>query len=195
MSTLRQRTIRLAYGRPDLRPHLMRALTAMEPSLSKREPLVGPLAYRYKISMLGEALALSVYDGQELVGGINASYVGNMLRVRGCQKDVLTIIDRFPEIEDRKRPRWVSDEGAVPRVKGLSVTRSDLFYDKHRGKGYGVAMYIAVMRAYFDKVGPFLFMPDMCTSGTTSKEARYVWQSLARKFPSEGYVIAVLTRP
>jgi hypothetical protein len=83
----------------------------------------------------------------------------------------------------------------VPNVNLLTVDKS-VIDESVRGRGAGTGMYLATMRAWFDKVGPFLFIPDSCgIVGSTSPEAKRVWMSLSTKFPSSGLVIAVLRRP
>lgn len=163
-----------------------------------REPLgVEDLVYRVKGSPHAGGVLVAVYAGSRRVGGMDA-YSGGHVPDMKCASDVMELIGRHPELEDTSRPRWVRSDGqAVPRVQVLSVSRSRVD-ESVRGRGVGRSMYLALMRAWFDRVGPFLFMPDECgIVGVTSEDARRVWRSLARsgRYPSSGLVLAVLTRP
>lgn len=192
---LRSRTIRLAYARPDLRGELLPVLgRRADEQFGPRTPLgVEDLTYRVKAGYGGVLVA--VYAGSRRVGSVDAYSRGHIPDMR-CASDVMELVGRHPEVEDTSRPRWVRSDGrAVPRVRVLAVSESRVD-ESVRGRGVGRSMYVALMRAWFDRVGPFLFMPDECgIVGVTSEDARRVWRSLSSRYPSSGLVLAVLTRP
>jgi hypothetical protein len=193
---LRSRIIRLAYVRPDLRPHLVPIVSdrvALE--FGPRVPLTdgGPLRYRVKADSGG--ILVAVYAGSRRVAAMDAYPGTNIHRLR-CADDALDLLARHPELEDTSRPRWVSWGQPIPNVRFLSVSHADVYDEAMRGRGIGRDMYLATMREWFDRVGPFLFTSDECgPAGSTSNLAKRVWASLGSRFPSSGQVIAVLTRP
>ena len=195
---LRSRIVRLAYVRPDLRPHLLPLVSdRVAEEFGPRVPMMtgptGPLKYRVKADSGGVLVA--VYAGSRRVAAMLAHSHGNMNNLK-CSAEAFELLERHPELEDTSRPRWVAWGVEVPRVKLLSVTRSDVYDEAMRGHGIGREMYLTVMREWFDREGPFLFMSDACGPvGSTSDLAKRVWKSLASRFPSSGDVVAVLTRP
>jgi GNAT superfamily N-acetyltransferase len=64
--------------------------------------------------------------------------------------------------------------------------------DEHQNKGYGVAMYEALLRgmhAQYNK--PAIIFPEECVDGgRTSNAAMRVWSSLSRRWKSEGRAVA-----
>jgi GNAT superfamily N-acetyltransferase len=64
--------------------------------------------------------------------------------------------------------------------------------DEHQNKGYGVAMYEALLRgmhAQYNK--PAIIFPEECVDGgRTSNAAMRVWASLSRRWESEGRAVA-----
>jgi len=64
---------------------------------------------------------------------------------------------------------------------------------EHRNKGYGKALYEFAFRALSKKAKePFYVGAYACHMGSgTSPDAKRVWQSLAKKYPSSGMVIYV----
>jgi len=153
-----------------------------------------PLKYRIKVDG-NRAIAVMVYSGTKRLGGISAFEV-RYPEQKDCGRDVRSLLDRYPQVEDLTHPRWIRDDGVkTTNTRALAVNKAFLD-DDVQGKGIGKAMYQAVMAEWFDKVGPFLFMPSACTIGSgTSKMAQGVWKSLAQMYPSSGNVLAVLRKP
>jgi predicted GNAT family acetyltransferase len=119
------------------------------------------------------------------------------------------IEEREEEVKQRGRGRsCVTDlralgaEGKYPNV--LAVSHAFITDDAHKGKGVGRAMYQAMMAEGFavresrigGQPGPMFFIPDECSGvGNTSAEARRVWDSLVRDYPSQGTSIRVDAPP
>ncbi len=172
-----------------------------EAEKSKTAELFGPraplmevpqakLTYRVKSDDWG--LVVAVIAGNKRIGGMDAYQIGGFNSLR-CAPDILKLLEIYPEMEDLSRPRWKPE---TPRIEYLAVSHSVISDESFRGLGVGVAMYLAAMGAWFDKKGPFFFMPDYCSgAGFTSKDAMRVWESLKKKFPHSGDVLAVMHRP
>ena len=64
-------------------------------------------------------------------------------------------------------------------------------------QGVGLSAYLNFAKRMWSANGskPFLFIPNYCNEGSTSTEARRVWASLARTFPSPGDCLAILREP
>jgi len=108
----------------------------------------------------------------------------NALTNASCITDVKNLIRYFPSLEKRER------------VSILIMHESDLSPEFH-GRGIGKRLYLECMREGWEDNGrkPFIFVPHYCISGKTSGDAKRVWTSLARKYPSSGDCIAVLESP
>jgi hypothetical protein len=120
-----------------------------------------------------------------------------------------SIEDREEEVKQRGRGRSCATdlralgaEGRYPNV--LAVSHAFITDDEHKGKGVGRAMYEAMMVEGFavrqsrigGQPGPMFFIPDECSgAGNTSAEARRVWDSLVRDYPSQGTSIRVDAPP
>lgn len=142
----------------------------------KPKPLTDEISYRFKSD--GSGGLLSLYTRGRKIGGIVGYW---RLHLNDCPDEESELREKYPEL-------------------GLFVLQVDraAVIDEYKGKGLGKAMYIAFMAEMFDKNrDPYLFAPDYCGLGfaATSSDARRVWKSLARTFPSSGDVIAVLRRP
>lgn len=150
---------------------------------------------KYRVKANSSGIMVVIYDGVTRMGGVLAHPTGNILRIE-CSKDAIALLDRYPELEDVSIPRREVWGEFIPNVKMLVVSNANLVDGVPQGQGIGRAMYQALMAEWFDRVGPFLFMPHACgTVGSTSASARLVWRSLAQRFPSSGLVLAVLKRP
>jgi hypothetical protein len=172
-----------------------RHLAASDPFGPRVPVTVRDRVLKYRVKANDRGILVAVYDGPKRVAAMDAYTAGNLYDLK-CSKDAFALLERHPELEDTSRPRWVAWGRAIPRVQTLAVSHADVFDEGRRGQGIGRAMYQALMSEWFDRVGPFLFMPDECgTVGSTSSAANRVWASLASRFPSSGSVVAVLTRP
>lgn len=129
-------------------------------------------------------------DLQSELGFINARlktfdiYKNNALTNAPCISDVRSLIRRFPSLEKRQK------------VSILIMHESDLD-PEFQGRGIGKRLYLECMKEGWEDNGrkPFIFVPHYCISGKTSGDAKRVWTSLARRYPSSGDCIAVLEAP
>ena len=74
-------------------------------------------------------------------------------------------------------------------TKGLMVSIVGV-EKEFRQRGIASTLYQSLMSAAFDKLGPFFFVADSCGEGV-SYDARFLWRSLQRRYPSQGWVLAV----
>jgi orotate phosphoribosyltransferase len=182
---------RPAYGEDY--PADMQERLAARPLLMEHEG--NKVTYAVKTSSNG--ILVTVYYGRKRIGGMNAFVQGYPETQERCSKDVWALLEKYPEVEkDTGRPRWVTHDGEErTNTRALKVFKAFIDDKTKHGLGIGKLMYQAVMAEWFAKVGPFLFMPMDCDGSGTSQEAKRVWQSLARTYPSSGDVIAVVRRP
>lgn len=175
-----------------------RFLSYGDPKFGPNTPLMehGGNRVKYRMKSSTNGVAVAVYYGRSKIGGMNAFVKDYPETEKACSAAVWALLERYPQVEDTSRSRWVPADG-VPRTntRALQVYKAFITDDSKQGLGIGRAMYLALMAEWFDKVGPFLFMPMACSGSGTSAEALRVWKSLARDFPSSGNVIAVLRRP
>ena len=134
----------------------------------KRKPLADSLDYTFSMREGQSVADLKVYEGKRLVGRIQAMRTGPGGR---CREMAIEMERRFPQVN---------------RFGTWRVAKSGLD-DEYIGRGYGRLMYELLASELFARRGPFLFEPDMCAAGGTSLQARRVWESLAREFPSIGF--------
>lgn len=106
-----------------------------------------------------------------------------------CSNDVQKLLNKYPHLVQ-------NDWKDRPYAPILSVYNTGI-KDEYKGKKIGTDMYLTFARTYWDKVGqPFIFVPDGCMEvGSTSNDAKRVWASLGRKYPSSGLCLAILKRP
>lgn len=173
-------------------------LAESQPKLGPNTPLIDlPEAkVKYRMRADSRGVAMSVYYGRQNIGGMNAFLFPYPEREE-CGADVWKLLNQYPQVEDTSRPRWKPSDGEErTNIRALAVYKAFITDESKQGLGIGKAMYQAVMAEWFDRVGPFLFLPMKCRGGSgTSKAAERVWASLARMYPSSGEVIAVLRRP
>lgn len=61
--------------------------------------------------------------------------------------------------------------------------------EDQRGRGFGKGLYEAAFKALATRHGPVLVGPMACTSlGTTTQDAKHVWESLKAQYPHHGSV-------
>ena len=163
-----------------------------------KKPLFGPYTYRAKQNSNGDTL-IGVYVGSKRIAHMDAYWAYSMRSIE----------DREEEVKQRGRGRSCATdlralgaEGKYPNV--LAVSHAFVTDDEHKGKGVGRAMYEAMMVEGFavrqsrigGQPGPMFFIPDECSgAGNTSAEARRVWASLVRDYPSQGTSIRVDAPP
>ena len=170
----------------------------MSNAFGPRKPLFGPYTYRVKQNSNGDTL-IAVYVGSKRIAHMDAYWAYSMRSIEG----------REEEVKQRGRGRSCATdlralgaEGKYPNV--LAVSHAFITDDEHKGKGVGRAMYEAMMVEGFavrqsrigGQPGPMFFIPDECSgAGNTSAEARRVWDSLVRDYPSQGTSIRVDAPP
>lgn len=78
----------------------------------------------------------------------------------------------------------------------VEIEDTSLMKDFHN-QGVGLSMYLNFAKRMWSLNGnkPFIFIPNYCNTGSTSMQARRVWASLARTFPSSGDCLAILREP
>lgn len=151
---------------------------------------------KYRIKATYNGILCTVYYGKTRIGWMDA-YRLSYPETDACRKQVWDLLEKYPQVEDTSRERWVPDDG-VPRTntRALVVDSAFINDESKHGLGIGKAMYLAIAAEWFDREGPFLFMPMNCKGhGNTSDAAKRVWASLAKMLPSSGNVIAILKRP
>ena len=149
---------------------------------------------KYKVKSNSDGILVAVYYGRKKIGWMNAYKELYPERDgKPCADDVQRLVAQNPQLEHP----WTTYDGEErTKIKGLHVYKAFITDEQYHGKGIGKAMYEALMREWFKKTGPFVFIPMYCTIGSgTSPEAKRVWDSLARRFPSSGHAIAVLKAP
>ena len=165
-----------------------------------KTPLFGPYTYRVKQNVNGDTL-IAVYHGSKRIAHIDAFWAYSMRTIeeheeeearRGTRRRLVCATDL----------RALGAEGRYPNV--LAVGHAFMDDDAYKGKGIGRAMYEAMMVEGFavrqtrigGQPGPMFFIPDECKgSGNTSADAKRVWASLARDYPSQGTSIRVDAPP
>jgi len=142
----------------------------------------------------GEHFYIVLYRDSSMsseVGFINASLVtfdlstANDLTTAPCIRDVRSLLQLFPSL--RGRGSWVT----------VLVMNESEIDPEFRSQGVGKRLYLECMKEGWkdNSRKPFIFAPHYCIDGKTSNEAKRVWASLARKYPSSGDCIAVLESP
>lgn len=199
-------TLRSQYLVPGLEDAFLKDGTVPDrlDKTAERQPPLGPntplmeesgAKVKYRIRTSRDGIAVVVYYGRTKIGGMNA-FVERYPEQGACGPDVWNLLHKYPQVEDQSRDRW-KPEGEEERTntRALAVYKAFITDETKWGLGIGKAMYTALMAEWFDRTGPFLFMPMACSGSGTSQMAHRVWASLAKRFPSSGEVVAVLKRP
>jgi GNAT superfamily N-acetyltransferase len=148
----------------------------------------GPIKVNYRVKISSGGLLVGLYHGTKRIG-IADAYTSDKKLVHldelQCANNVMELAELFPEV--------YNEYGRISILAHYGTAEMDPSY---RGKGIGKALYLAVAAEWFDENGPFIYIPSECNyAGATSADARRVWDSLARIFPSSGRAIAILKRP
>jgi len=101
-----------------------------------------------------------------------------------CAEEMIELISQHQDLVDTTGKVYVAE-----------VINSFL-YEKAKGQGIGTKGYLELAKYIYETKTsrkPFLFIPNYCSSHTTSPSAIRVWQSLARKYPSK-YEVVVINR-
>lgn len=170
-----------------------------------KKPLFGPYTYRAKQNSNGDTL-IAVYHGSKRIAHIDAYWAYSM---RAIEEHEAEEAQRASGSGGTRRRlvcasdlRALGAEGRYPNV--LRVGHAFVDDDAYKGKGIGRAMYEAMMAEGFavrqtrisGQPGPMFLIPDECGgAGNTSADAKRVWASLARDYPSQGTSIRVDAPP
>jgi len=165
----------------------------------KKSLMGGPIKVNYRVKIDSDGILVAMYHGAKKIGTATAypitRYALDPLDglTTKCANNVRELAELFPETCSKK---WQEAEGPTnTHIRILEHWRTAELDPSYRSKGIGKALYLAVAAEWFDLVGPFIYIPHECAHGTTSADARRVWDSLARIFPSSGRAIAILKRP
>ena len=159
-------------------------------STIKNKHFPHPIHYEedFTVSPFGISVLLTLYhDMHENLGHISG-YIDPIkqtdVSAYQCASDIRSLSQQHPSVNTKKG-----------EIRLVAVGQSEL-YKPYRGVGLGVQMYTEFLRSVWDRdKEPFVFIPDACDVGQTSRDARRVWASLARSKPSSNLCIAILKRP
>ena len=171
-----------------------------------KKPLFGPYTYRTKQNSNGDTL-IAVYHGSKRIAHIDAFWAYSMRALEEHEEDEARrgtgrAGERGRRLVCATDLRALGAEGKYPNV--LRVGHAFMDDDAYKGKGIGRAMYEAMMVEGFavrqtrigGQPGPMFLVPDECGgAGNTSADAKRVWASLARDYPSQGTSIRVDAPP
>jgi hypothetical protein len=148
----------------------------------------GEIKVKYRVKKTSTGVLVGLYHGTKRIGAADAYYGSKKPAHIGelkCANNVMELAELFPEVYDK-----------YGRISILTHYGTNALASSYRSKGIGKALYLAIAAEWFDENGPFIYIPNECsTTGLTSTDARRVWDSLARIFPSSGRAIAILKRP
>jgi hypothetical protein len=172
----------------------------MSNAFGPRKPLFGAYTYRAKQDSNGNTL-LAVYHGSKRIAHMDAYWAYSMRRIESHEVEEIRL-GRGKRFVCATDLRALGAEGNYPNV--LVVGHAFIDDDAYKGKGIGRAMYEAMMVEGFavretrvgGTKGPMFFIPDDCGGGgSTSDDAKRVWASLVRDYPSQGTSIRVDAPP
>lgn len=165
-----------------------------------KKPLFGPYTYRVKQNVNGDTL-IAVYHGSKRIAHIDAFWAYSMRAIEEHEADEAAR-GRGRRLVCATDLRSLGAEGKYPNV--LRVGHAFMDDEAYKGKGIGRAMYEAMMVEGFavretrigGQPGPMFLVPDECGgAGNTSADAKRVWASLTRDYPSRGTSIRVDAPP
>jgi len=167
-----------------------------------KKPLFGPYTYRVKRNVNGDTL-IAVYHGSKRIAHIDAFWAYSMRSIEEHEaEEAQRVGGRGRRLVCASDLRSLGAEGRYPNV--LRVGHAFMDDEAYKGKGIGRAMYEAMMVEGFavretrigGQPGPMFLIPDECGgAGNTSADAKRVWASLARDYPSQGTSIRVDAPP
>lgn len=167
-----------------------------------KKPLFGPYTYRVKRNVNGDTL-IAVYHGSKRIAHIDAFWAYSMRSIEEHEaEEAQRVGGRGRRLVCATDLRALGAEGRYPNV--LRVGHAFMDDEAYKGKGIGRAMYEAMMAEGFavretrisGSPGPMFLIPDECGgAGNTSADAKRVWASLARDYPSQGTSIRVDAPP
>jgi hypothetical protein len=171
-----------------------------------KKPLFGPYTYRTKQNSNGDTL-IAVYHGSKRIAHIDAFWAYSMRALEEHEENEARrgtgrAGERGRRLVCATDLRALGAEGKYPNV--LRVGHAFMDDDAYKGKGIGRAMYEAMMVEGFavrqtrigGQPGPMFLVPDECGgAGNTSADAKRVWASLVRDYPSQGTSIRVDAPP
>jgi hypothetical protein len=144
--------------------------------LGPRVPLMADKV-KYRLRSNSDAATVVVYVGPKKVGVLSTNWTSDRWADH-CTADITKMREKYPQVGTN-----------LLMVYGAEIL------EEHRGKHIGRSMYEAMMAEMFKQRGPFLFLPMRCGGSGTSADAMRVWQSLAKDYPTNGNVLAVVQRP
>ena len=165
-----------------------------------KKPLFAPYTYRAKQDSNGNTL-LAIYHGSKRIAHMDAYWAYSMRRIESHEVEEIRL-GRGKRLVCATDLRALGAEGNYPNV--LVVGHAFMDDDAYKGKGIGRAMYEAMMVEGFavretrvgGTKGPMFFIPDDCGGGgSTSADAKRVWASLVRDYPSQGTSIRLDAPP
>ena len=153
--------------------YLARQLTFMKQY--EKDPPYGELA---SVSLMSNDVRLGIVEGYHNIYPNISGFI--------CYEDIMVLVNKYPQMKNSKGTRIVE------------VDRSRIEPDL-KGQGYGTKMYLMYARLQWERNGsnPFIFIPQECNDegGSTSVDAKRIWKSLAKRYPSSGSCIAILKKP
>jgi len=157
---------------------------------------------KYRTQMGSNKAGVVVYYSQKKIGKIWAMTEYSTEIAKGklhCQSDVDKLTAKHPQVVTPNGAYLGKDENGDPirvDIPRVWAAVGSVVMDEYHGQRIGLNMYQAIMLEIFKKIGPFIFISDGCGStGSTSAQAKRVWESLSRSMPSSGICLAVLKPP
>ena len=138
-----------------------------------------------------DSILLEVEMGDQVVGEVMATF--EEYEVKYIQSRLYPCSDDIMQLLSYLGGELLSHNGKIKVVEVIS----SVLDASMRSQGIGYQMYLKVAQEAFERNNrlPLLFLPNYCTGHSTSDKALKVWESLARKYTSEGHVIAIRRRP
>ena len=135
-----------------------------------------------------DEIVIDVKMGDEQIGEIVAvikdyeiQHIKNKKKLSPCADDIYNLL--------KQEQSLIKENGSITVVE---ITNSVLT-EHMRRQGIGYEMYVKMAQEAFKENNrkPFFLVPNYCSGETTSPEARRVWKSLARRYPSSGDVVVI----
>ena len=165
------------------------------PRRARRNPAkMGPLIklfgkLKYRVVDESEAFQVVLYDGQKRIGQIQMFRAGPR-KVTELRPYCVPMLEELGfSVAGLSEDKYRASSPHYPRVwEVYNVALAD----EAKGQGFGKLIYEVAMREAYHRVGawtgepgPYFLIPNFCSgAGSTSDEAKRVWKSLAREWPS-----------